>query len=94
MRESPRNIKREPREPLARGQARVYKNKYRCAPKVWRKFDPVQRALFNKAYEWIGTDCELFTIDAKTWEVIRHNHAVMAAWAYEDVVAKIVVTDD
>ena len=65
----------------------IYKNKYHCPMKLWRKFDFFSKAVYNEVYGAAIKNPEIYLkytaslVPKEEWEVLCHNFACSAAWA-------------
>lgn len=62
------------------------KNIYKCPKKIWNKFSPTGKAIYNMMRD---TDYESVMpaklhIDDREFEILSHNFACVAAWNTEN----------
>ena len=76
----------------------IYRNKFHCGSRLWRKFGWAGRAVYNEVYASmrrmnnIAPRTKSFTkslIMDTDWEVIVHNAATTAAWAADKAVLRL-----
>ena len=65
----------------------MYKNKYRCGTRLWRKLSLFSRSVYNEVYGNAIRNPERYLrytaslVPKSEWEVLCHNFACEAAWA-------------
>lgn len=77
----------------------VFKNKYHCGTRIWRKFRWPARVVYNELYGAMIRSRELFEPHTKSytkslisksdWAIIAHNAACEAAWAADKAAERL-----
>lgn len=60
------------------------KNKYKCAPKIWKKFLDIEKRLWNGFYVTFSAHMKESMKTKAELHVLAHNIACLAVWECQD----------